>query len=191
MFEKVPIIHPFFSLKTVGVDSRVTLVHLLGVRCAGGWLGCLQCGRAETLMMLLECSCSCLQSWRYRGYLRYPVWSRDFVGFLVDEEEIVVAVVERVGQFNEHVVWGRARLMFVMVLRHPVVPNGRFGTVCVGDCAHAGFVWMERVRRTGVVPGWVWVGVGAVGRPEGCYCSWLVFTGWPLKSKHMYLKQQQ
>ena len=39
----------------------------------------------------------------------------DFVGVLVDEEEIVVAVVERVGQFDEHVLWGRARLMFVMV----------------------------------------------------------------------------
>ena len=69
----------------------------------------------------------------------------DFVCFLVDEEEIVVAVVERVSQLNEHVVWGRARLMFVMVLRQPVVPNGRFGTVFVGDCAHVVFVWMERV----------------------------------------------
>ena len=74
----------------------------------------------------------------------------DSVGFLVDEEEIFVAVVERVGQFNEHLVWGRVRLIFVMVLCHPVVPNGRFGTICVGDCAHVGFVWMERVRRTGL-----------------------------------------
>ena len=49
----------------------------------------------------------------------------DFVGVLVDKEEIVVAVVERIGQFNELVVWGRARLIFVMVLRQPVVPNGR------------------------------------------------------------------
>ena len=80
----------------------------------------------------------------------------DFVGFLVDEREIVVAVVERVGQFNEHVVWGRARLMSVMVLRQLVVPNGRFGTDFVGDCAHVGFVWMEGVRRTGAVPEWGW-----------------------------------
>ena len=77
----------------------------------------------------------------------------DFVGFLVDEEEMVVAVGERVSQFDEHVLRGRARLvlMFVMVLRHPVVPNGRFGTVFVGDCAHMGFVRMEGVRRTGAV----------------------------------------
>ena len=71
------------------------------------------------------------------------------------------AVVERVDQFNEHVVWGRARLMFVMVLLQPVVPNGRFGTVFVGDCAHVGFVWifflMERVRWTGAVA-WRWCG---------------------------------
>ena len=80
----------------------------------------------------------------------------DFVGFLVDEEEIVVAVVEHVGQFDEHVVWGRARLMFVMVLCQPVVPNGCFGTVFVVDCAHVGFVRMERVRQTGVVPEWEW-----------------------------------
>ena len=97
----------------------------------------------------------------------------DFFGFLVDEEEIVVAVVERFSQFNEHVVWGRARLMFVMVLRHPVVQNGRFGTVCVGVCAYVGFVWMERVRRTGVVPEWVrslWGGP-RVAAAHG-WCSW-------------------
>ena len=29
-----------------------------------------------------------------------------------------------------------------------VVPNGRFGTVFVGNCAHMCFVWMERVRWT-------------------------------------------
>ena len=74
----------------------------------------------------------------------------------MDEEEIVVAVVERVGQFDEHVMWGCARLIFVMVLRQPVVPNGHFGTVFVGDCAHVGFVRMERVRRTGAVPEWGW-----------------------------------
>ena len=80
----------------------------------------------------------------------------DFVGFLVDEEEIVVAVVERVGQFDMHVVWGRAMLIFCMVLCQPVVPNGRFGTVFIGNCAHVGFVWMERVRRMGAVPEWGW-----------------------------------
>ena len=64
------------------------------------------------------------------------------------------------------ILWGRARLMlmFVMVLRQPVVPNGRFGTVFVGDCAHMGFVWMEGVRRTGAVallvrPPWCGPGV--------------------------------
>ena len=69
-------------------------------------------------------------------------------------EEIAVAVVEHVHQFNEHVVWGRGRLMFVMVLRYPVVPHSCFGIVCVGDCAHVGFVRMERVRRMGAV---VWM----------------------------------
>ena len=46
------------------------------------------------------------------------------------------------------------------VLCQPVVPNGRFRTVLFGDCAHVGFVWMERVRVrvrwTGVVPKWGW-----------------------------------
>ena len=96
----------------------------------------------------------------------------DFFGILVDEEEIVVTVVECVGQFNEHVVWEHARLMFVMVLRHPVVPNGRFGTVCVGDCAHVGFFWMERVRRTGAV---AWLVRAPWGSPrvavDHCWCS--------------------
>ena len=75
----------------------------------------------------------------------------DFVGILVDEEEMVADVGERVSEFDEHVLWGRARLMFVMVLRHPVVPNDRFGSVCIGDCAHMGFVRMEGVRRMGAV----------------------------------------
>ena len=52
--------------------------------------------------------------------------------------------------------WGRARLIFVMVLCQPVVPNGRFGTFFVGDCAHVGFVRMERVRQVGAVPAWGW-----------------------------------
>ena len=85
----------------------------------------------------------------------------DFVDILVDEEEMVATVGERVSEFYEHVLWGRARLMFVMVLRQPVVPNCSFGTVCVGDCAHMGFVWMEGTRRTGTVAWLVWA-------PEGC-----------------------
>ena len=86
----------------------------------------------------------------------------EFVGILVDEEEMVAAVGESVSEFDEHVLWGRARLMlmFVMVLRHPVVPNGRFRTVSIGDCAHMGFVQMEGVRRTGAVAWLV--------RPGGC-----------------------
>ena len=75
----------------------------------------------------------------------------DFDDFLVDEEEMVATVGERVSQFDEHVLWGRARLMFAMVLRHPLVPNSYFGTVFVGDCAHMGFVRMEGVRQTGAV----------------------------------------
>ena len=38
----------------------------------------------------------------------------------------------------------------------PVVPNGCFGTVFVGDGSHVGFVWMGRVRRTAAVPEWGW-----------------------------------
>ena len=93
----------------------------------------------------------------------------DFVGILVDEEEVFAAVEESVSEFDEHVLWGRARLvlMFVMVLCQPVVPNGRFGTVFVGDCAHMSFVWIEGVRRAGSVC-CCSTGAGFVVRPEGC-----------------------
>ena len=58
--------------------------------------------------------------------------------------------------------WGHARLMFGLVLLHPVVPNGRFGIVCVGVCAHVGFVQMERV---------LWMGGGARVAVDHCWCS--------------------
>ena len=94
----------------------------------------------------------------------------DFVSILVDEEEVVAAVGESVSEFDEHVLWGRVRLVlvFVMVLCQPVVPNGRFGTVFAGDCAHMCFVWMEGVRRTGAVARLVRPGVAV----DHGWCSW-------------------
>ena len=68
---------------------------------------------------------------------------------------------------------GRARLvlMFVMVGCQPVVPNGRFGTVFVGDCAHMCFVRMEGVRQMGAVTRLVqppWCGPGVADDHGWC-----------------------
>ena len=68
----------------------------------------------------------------------------DNVGILVDEEVVVAVAGEIVDEFDEHVLGRRARLelllVVVVVFCEPVVPNGRFGTVFVCDCAHVGFV---------------------------------------------------
>ena len=97
----------------------------------------------------------------------------DIVGILVDEEVVVAVVGEIVNEFDEHVLWRRARLrllfVVVVVFCQLVVPNGRFGTVFVCDGAHVGFIWMERVRWTGAVPEWGWAPwVGPLGVGGHC-----------------------
>ena len=78
----------------------------------------------------------------------------------MDNEEFIVALMKGVGEFDQHLVRSHAGLVAVMVLHHPVMPDGDFGTVFVCDFADVcsfGAVW---IRRVVVVSRWVQVPYG-------------------------------
>ena len=97
---------------------------------------------------------------------------------LFNEEVFIVVSGEIIDECCEHFLWGRARLglllVVVVVLCEPVMPNGRFRTVCVADFSHVGsVVEMGRIRGAVAVPDWGWLpwcGPGVVG----AHC-WLWF----------------
>ena len=99
-----------------------------------------------------------------------PSYCCDDLCFMIDNGEFVVALMKGVCEFDQHLVRSHAGLVAVMVLRHPVMPDGCFGTIFVCDFADVcsfGAVWIRQAGLSlggcGNWGGCTWVAVGHGG----------------------------